>query len=523
MLAGGGLPGFLAGSGASPPANERDDKGNRSDGSHRDPDDDREVRGHREPIPNEQRRRPGERRGGLQGNGPELAALIGHARLPEGITLLYGCRELAGQVRLDREVVQRKARRHERHKAAVGDGPDRRPVLGKLHGHAPELIAVRDHRRVLPGVEPPVDEVAHAVEIRGRLAIVRVVGAAQRDGGEVTAVLLGTDHEALAALQRVARLSGGHKAARVRVARGVDEKVGGLELTRRVLVRRGKLPGRAAGDLAEGGLLQRRLKDAAEVARCRVVVVVMQPAGVGEVRVLAAELGGLLVHEVDEALPGPAHMAGEHIGCVVSGRKQQAGQQVLHRDLLVGLQAAHHAVLAELREVVRLDRDHVVEVRALKHEQRGHDLCRRSRIAPRIGVLGKKHLPVVAVDQKGRRGVRLGGRGGVRQLLAVDRHLQRRRHVRGDRRRRPRERDRKRAGHSRSRASKLLCKSTVEPHAPPFFPSRPPSSLRHGSKESSSMRKPRALTMYPLARDGTSTRARKVGHTNARQTLSPLG
>ena len=43
-----------------------------------------------------------------------------------------------------------------------------------------------------------------------------------------------------------------------------------------------------------------------------------------------------------------------------AAQEQQAGQQVLYRDLLVGLQAAHHAVLAELREVVRLDREYIV-------------------------------------------------------------------------------------------------------------------------------------------------------------------
>ena len=523
MLAGGGSLWLLTGGCALPPANERDDKDNQRDDRDRGADNDREVRGHGEPIPNEQRRRPGKRRPCSQGNGSELAALIGHARLPEGIALLYRSRERVGKVCRNREVVQREACRHECRDVAIGDGSNRGPVLGKPHGHAAELVAIRDHSRVLPSVEAPVDEVAHAVEVRGRLAVAGVVGAPQRDGGEVAAVLLGAGHEALAALQCVARLSRGHKTARIRVACRVDEEVRGLELACRVLVRRGQLPRRAAGDLAERGLFQRRLKNAAEVTRGGVVVVIVQAAGVCEVRVLAAELGGLLVHEVNEALPGPAHMAGEHVRSVVAGRKQQAGQQVLHRYLLSGLDAAHHAVLAELREIVRLDRDHIVEARALEHEQRGHDLGRRGREAPRIGVLGKKHLSVVAIDQKRCRGVRLGGCGGVHQLLAVNRRLQGRRHVRGDRRRRRREGDRKRAGHRHSRAPELLCISAAESHAPPFFPSSLPSSLRHGPGDSALTRKPRAFTMYPLTCEGALARARKVAHTNARQTLSSLG
>ena len=60
---------------------------------------------------------------------------------------------------------------------------------------------------------------------------------------------MGGDDEALAALERVARLSGGHDAAGVGVARGIDQEVRAFELAGRVLVRGGKLAGGAARDL----------------------------------------------------------------------------------------------------------------------------------------------------------------------------------------------------------------------------------------------------------------------------------
>ena len=334
-----------------------------------------------EPVLDEQPERPAHRLGGLDLNDAELAAVVGHGRVAQDVAGGHRRLDARGHREPDIEVGERESRGRERGEGRRRDHAQGIAVLGEPHGDAAELVVRRDDVNVAPGVEAPIEQVAHAVEIRRRLAVGSVVVSAEGHGDEVAAVLLSRDHEAFAALGGVAGLSRGHDAVGVRVARRLDKEVGGREGAGGILVRGGKRPGGAAGDLGEHGVFEGGAENERQVARAGVVVVVVQAAGVREVGVGTAELDGFLVHERDEVLPGAAHVTGEHVGGVVAGGKKHAGEQVLDRELLSVLDAAHHALLAEHAEVVGRDRDDVVEVRALEHEQRRHHLGRGGGIA----------------------------------------------------------------------------------------------------------------------------------------------
>ena len=90
-------------------------------------------------------------------------------------------------------------------------------------------------------------------------------------------------------------------------------------------------------DLPEVFALERRLRDAGQVARGGVVALVVQTVGVIEMRVLAAERIGALVHHADKVRRRPCDILGYGVCRVVSGVDHHAVKKILERDLLADL------------------------------------------------------------------------------------------------------------------------------------------------------------------------------------------
>ena len=90
-------------------------------------------------------------------------------------------------------------------------------------------------------------------------------------------------------------------------------------------------------DLPEVFALERRLRDAGQVARGGVVTLVVQTVGVIEMRVLAAERIGALVHHADKVRRRPCDILGYGVCRVVSGVHHHAVKKILERDLLANL------------------------------------------------------------------------------------------------------------------------------------------------------------------------------------------
>jgi hypothetical protein len=128
-----------------------------------------------------------------------------------------------------------------------------------------------------------------------------------------------------------------------------------------------------------------------------------QPLGVLVTRARQPQRPGLLVHQLHEALgPCPPTPSAQRHGRVVAGLHDHALEQVLYRDLLIGLDEharAGHAPRALTdskflvqRELARLER--------IEHHIGGHQLGQRGRFDRLIWVLGGQHLPAGGIQQQ---------------------------------------------------------------------------------------------------------------------------
>lgn len=100
-------------------------------------------------------------------------------------------------------------------------------------------------------------------------------------------------------------------------------------------------------DLPEVFAFERRLRDNCQVTRGGVVALVVQTMGIVEVRVLAAEGVGALIHHTHKISNGPCNIFRDHIRRVIAGADHHAVQKILQRDLLADLEPHDAAVLIE--------------------------------------------------------------------------------------------------------------------------------------------------------------------------------
>ena len=139
------------------------------------------------------------------------------------------------------------------------------------------------------------------------------------------------------------------------------------------------LIGGGVGDRQEHGVLHGLGEDQVLVIGRAVVPLGGQAVGVGEVGVLTAELGGALVHLLDEAGDAPGEVAAEDVAGLVGRLQHRAVEQILHGDHRARHDARGAGVVLHALLAVVLGGDHVLErdaaaVERLEREQHGHHL-----------------------------------------------------------------------------------------------------------------------------------------------------
>ena len=143
---------------------------------------------------------------------------------------------------------------------------------------------------------------------------------------------------------------------------------------------------------------------------------------VGEVRVLEAELDGLLVHELDELVVGTGDVARDGHRGIVAGLHEQRLEQLVHGQRLTGPQ--ERGRLPHLRGC-RRDGDGGVQVGPLERDDGGHDLG-DARHGSALALAARPQDPAISVDERSgahghirkRRGAQrtLGGRDAIDQV-----------------------------------------------------------------------------------------------------------
>ena len=179
--------------------------------------------------------------------------------------------------------------------------------------------------------------------------------------------------------------------------------------------------GRPGGtDAPKGGILRRVGRQYRHIPRGGVVVLVVQPIGIGKGGARHAKSRRLVVHGGHKSLQ-PAAAIRQRQGRVVAAAQHQAVQQLLHRHHLAGLEihggALHHVIIGH--------RDGVRQPGMLQHHQGRHDLGGACDPHTPPGVLFIQHFPAVGVHQDGRRGGelrRLRPAGQKRQQHAKGQH-----------------------------------------------------------------------------------------------------
>ena len=136
--------------------------------------------------------------------------------------------------------------------------------------------------------------------------------------------------------------------------------------------------------LHERRLLHSVLGHLGEVARCSIVLGVVQTVGRCEMSIVTAQLSRLAVHEVYKAADAVADVIRKHEGRVVAGREHEAVQEVAYRKALadVVFETHHRALGIEVIEgFFGYEHCRTVDIAdVLGNDDVGHDLCGRSRI-----------------------------------------------------------------------------------------------------------------------------------------------
>ena len=261
--------------------------------------------------------------------------------------------------------------------AEVGEAPVQQPpALDKLHpdGIAPLVLRIlrpQDHG----------DQGVALLFRGGAQAVARLAGAAGLDADGAAVDIAGI-------------LVPGQKTV------GVEELPGIAHVGGSGVVSSG------GDDLPEGGVGHALLGHAEDVPGGGVVIVVMEPVGVGEVGVLHAQLLRPLVHPLHESGDVPGHGDGQGVGGLIGGGYHQAVEQVVDGDLLSGLEVGGGGVLRHAHKGLLRHGDQSVHGQlapadGLQGQQAGHDLCDAGGIPDIVGVLLVEDLAGVQVHQQG--------------------------------------------------------------------------------------------------------------------------
>ena len=132
------------------------------------------------------------------------------------------------------------------------------------------------------------------------------------------------------------------------------------------------------------------------------MVGIVEPVYVCKVGVLAAELGRLVVHQLDEALDRAADVECKHICGVVAAAHEQAVEQVLDAHLLAGDEAGCRAAGAvEQMDGLIAYLNLLVEILAIfEHDRCRHYFSQRRGSRLLVRILFKDDGIAVEVDEQ---------------------------------------------------------------------------------------------------------------------------
>ena len=296
------------------------------------------------------------------------------------------------------------------------------------HGHfADEVARADDIAPAVVGKHPAVgrERVGKAAEIGRAVGAGRAL-AAEHDAQQAHAVLLRRGDEAVARGIGVAGLDALGVfviIAAVHRGLGIDEAV---RVRERALV--GQVRGRdgvldRVADRGEELMAERFFRDAVEVMRRGVMIVVRQAVGVNKVRARAAEGLRALVHALHEGRDAAADILRDDVARLVGRGDHGAVEKVLKRhglaDLDVGIaRALDHVGIAVVIGGDGVAQVHVAALDRLDREQERHDLRQARGVGFGVDVAGIVILAAVLVGEQDAVGLQLFIERGLDRVAA---------------------------------------------------------------------------------------------------------
>ena len=157
------------------------------------------------------------------------------------------------------------------------------------------------------------------------------------------------------------------------------------------------IPG--VGDLPEVGVLHGAGHEPRHIVGGGVMILRVQTVGIGEVGVVHAELGGIVVHPADEGGLVSAHRTGQRRGGIVAGVHHQAVEQAANGHRLPHPQV--HGRAFHVRPLLLHDDGGVQIRRFFQRHQRRHDLRGAGDQVALLRVALIEHLPGPGIGQNG--------------------------------------------------------------------------------------------------------------------------
>jgi hypothetical protein len=122
------------------------------------------------------------------------------------------------------------------------------------------------------------------------------------------------------------------------------------------------------------------------------------------------------VHHVDKAVDAPGNRATERARRIVGRLDEQGVKEIVDGDDL----ARNDGNIAGLRAILLGDADAADQpAHSLAHDQRGHEFGRRGGQQVHFGIARVKNLAGPCIDEQGRHGLDLVGRGQPRLRAVV--------------------------------------------------------------------------------------------------------
>ena len=364
-------------------------------------------------------------------------AVIAHHELADLVPRLDGCfKRLAVALGVDRDLLLKLRRavtagggQHGRNGLRRTDG-DAVAVAPVAHGHLTDQIArAHDRPPAIVGEHPAVgrERIGKAAEIRRAVGAGRAL-AAEHDAQQTHTVLLRRGDEAVARGIRVAGLDAlGIFIVIAAVHRriGIDEAVRVREraLFGQVRSRNGMLD--RVADRGKELMAERFLRDAVEVMRRGIVIVLRQAMGIGKVRAGAAELLRARVHALHERRDAAADILRDDVARLVGRGDHGTVEKVLKRhglaDLDVGIaRALDHVGIAVVIGGDGVIQMHIAALHSLDRKQQRHDLRQARGISLGVNVAGIVILAAVLVDEHDAVGLQLFIERGLDRVAAED-------------------------------------------------------------------------------------------------------